>query len=58
MKGKELAELAMQYADFDFEFIFTDGFNRFPNVRSFEKLELCDIGHSDKVVLLSGDERK
>ena len=58
MKGKELAELGMQYADFDFEFVFTDGFSRFPNVRSFEKLELCDIGHSDKVVLLSGDERK
>ena len=56
MKGKELAELAMEYADFDFEFRFTDGYSNFPNVRSFEKLELCDIGYSDKVVVLTGDE--
>lgn len=58
MKGKELAELAKQYEDFDFEFSFTDGNNgRFINVRHFEKVELCDIGHSDKVVILTGEER-
>ena len=56
MKGKDLAELAMRYYDFDFEFSFTDGYNKFPNVRRFNKLELCDIGHSDKVVILSGEE--
>ena len=56
MKGKELAELAMEYADFDFEFCFTDGYSNFPNVRSFEKLELCDIGYSGKVVILTGKE--
>jgi hypothetical protein len=59
MKGKELAELAMKYEDFDFEFRFTEepqAGDRFLNVRSFEKLELCDVGHSSKVVILSGEE--
>lgn len=58
MKGKELAELANEYSDFEFEFSFIDGCNKFPNVRHFEKLELCDIGHSDRIVILSGEERK
>lgn len=57
MKGKELAELAMQYPDFDFEFCFTDGGNKWPNIRKFNQLELADVGHSDKVVVLSGEER-
>ncbi len=57
MTGKELAELAKKYEDFNFQFTFTDGYSRFPNVRSFENLELCDIGHSDKVVILTGDEQ-
>ena len=57
MKGKELAKIAMQYPDFEFEFVFTDGISKFPNVRVFEKLEVGDIGHSDKVVQLCGEER-
>lgn len=56
MKGKELAELASKYPDFEFEFSFTDGYSKFPNVRSFKSIELCDIGHSDKVVILTGEE--
>lgn len=58
MLGKDLAKICEQYADFEFEFIFTDGNNgRFLNVRSFDNLELCDVGHSDKVVLLTGNEK-
>lgn len=58
MLGKDLMKLCEKYPDFDFEFSFTDGNNgRFINVRHFEKLELCDVGHSDKVVILSGEER-
>ena len=58
MKGEELAKLAMQFKDFDFEFSFTDGgTEKFINVRHFEELELCDVGHSDKVVVLTGKER-
>ena len=36
MNGKELAEIALQYPDFKFEFVFTDGYSKFPNVRVFE----------------------
>ncbi|MBO5373671.1 MAG: hypothetical protein J6A75_13280 [Lachnospiraceae bacterium] len=57
MSGKDLAKLCEQYADFEFEFVFTDGYSNFPNVRSFDNLELCDVGHSDKVVLLTGEEK-
>lgn len=58
MKGKELAELAMQYEDFEFEFCFVDGATgHWINLRNFENLELCSIGHSDKVVTLTGEER-
>ena len=56
MKGRELKKLCEQYEDFDFEFSFTDGYSKFPNVRTFKNLELCDVGHSDKVVVLEGDE--
>lgn len=57
MKGSELEKLCKQYPDFDFQFIFTDGDNgRFLNVRCFENLELNDIGYSDKVVLITGEE--
>lgn len=56
MKGKDILKLAEEYKDFDFEFSFTDGYSNFPNVRSFSHLELCDIGYSDKVVILTGEE--
>lgn len=57
MKGKELEKICKEYPDFDFQFIFSDGDNgKFLNIRSFSELEIADIGHSDKVVLLSGKE--
>lgn len=56
MKGKDILKLAEKYKDYDFEFRFTDGYSKFPNVRTFSQLELCDIGHSDKVVILTGEE--
>lgn len=57
MKGKELEKICKEYPDFDFQFIFLDGDNgKFLNIRSFSELEIADIGHSDKVVLLSGKE--
>jgi hypothetical protein len=57
VKGKELQKICEQYPDFDFEFSFTDGYSKFPNIRSFNNLELCDVGHSDKVVVLNGEEK-
>lgn len=56
MTGRELAKLAMKYENYNFEFSFTDGYSNFPNVRKFEKLELCDVSHSDKIVILTGQE--
>ena len=57
MTGKELEKICREYPDFDFQFIFLDGDNgKFLNIRSFSELEIADIGHSDKVVLLSGKE--
>lgn len=48
--------------DFDVTFVFTDPRSRgkpgFPDVRTFEGLELCDIGYSDKVMSLTGEERE
>lgn len=53
MTGKELEKICREYPDFDFQFIFSDRDNgKFLNIRSFSKLEIADIGHSDKVVLL------
>lgn len=56
IKGIELLKLVEQYPDFDFHFRFTDGCSKFPNVRTFEDLKLCDVGYSDKVVILTGEE--
>lgn len=57
MKVSELIEKLSPYVEFDVEFVFTDGYSNFPNVRSFAVEGIADIGHSDKVVLLSGEER-
>lgn len=58
MKGKELIEKLKNYDDFDIEFIFTDGYshNGFPNERVFNNIEVAYVGHSEKVVVLSGNE--
>lgn len=61
MKVSELIEKLSPYeefeVEFEVEFVFTDGYSKFPNVRSFAVEGIADIGHSDKVVLLSGEER-
>lgn len=57
MTGKELLKLAEEYPDFELEFVFTDGFSSFPNIRHFSQIEVADIGHSDKTIVLTGEER-
>lgn len=57
MTGDEIIKLAKMYPDYDFGFVFTDESSKFLNVRVFENLELADVGYSDKVVLLTGEER-
>jgi hypothetical protein len=57
MTGNELKKLCEQYPDFEFVFRISDGNNgKFLNIRDFSDLELCDVGHSDKVVVLTGNE--
>lgn len=58
MLGKDLQKLAEKYPDYEFLFTFTDGYSRFPNVRNFNQLKMEDVGHSDKVVIISGEEEK
>lgn len=56
MSGEELKKLGEEYPDFEFKFSFSDGGDKWPNVRSFDNIELADVGHSNKVVILSGEE--
>ena len=56
MKAKELIKILEQNPDFDVQFTFSEKSEKFLNLRSFENLELADIGHSSKVILLTGDE--
>ena len=56
MTGEELKKICEQYPDYEFEFSFTDGYSKFPNIRTFINLELADVGHSDKVIIVTGEE--
>lgn len=56
MKAKELIKILEQNPEFEVQFIFSDKSEKFLNLRSFENLELADVGHSSKVILLTGDE--
>ena len=61
MKCKELIEKLKEYEEFDVEFVFSekpkegDCF-RFLTIRVFENIDICDVGHSNKIVRLSGEE--
>lgn len=56
MKANKLIELLKPYQDFDVEFVFSEIVSEKLNVRTFKDLEIADIGYSDKVVLISGEE--
>lgn len=56
MKANKLIELLKPYEDFDVEFVFSEIVSEKLNVRTFKDLEIADIGYSDKVVLISGEE--
>lgn len=57
-KAEELAKLFMKYPDFDVEFSIKDGYGErgFPNIRSFKNISLVDVGHSGKIIVLTGEE--
>lgn len=56
--AKELAEELMKHPDFEvkFSFIEPDGSNWGLTCRSFEGIDVIDIGYSDKTIVLSGEE--
>lgn len=60
MKGREMIKIIQDrnLEDFDIEFTFIDDYwdNKFPNKRTFNIEELCDIGHSTNKVSFEGDE--
>lgn len=59
MKGKELIKLIKNrnLEEFNITFGFVDGYSTFPNHRKFTIDELADIGYSNKVIVLSGEEQ-
>lgn len=58
MKAKELTAILEQHPDFEVVVTICDGGDKFPNMRTFENIELADVGHSSRVIVLTGDERE
>ncbi len=58
LNTEELILFLEKHKDFSVEFCFTDkhGENGFPNIRRFKNITVTDVGHSDKVITLTGDE--
>ena len=59
MKCKDLIEKLKEYEDFDVDFVFSEKpqeGDHFLTVRAFKNIDICDVGHSSKIVRLSGDE--
>jgi hypothetical protein len=59
MKAKELIEKLKGYEDFDLKFLFLEKNPKYKylNGRTFT-VEDIDIGYSDNVIMLAGDEEK
>lgn len=56
MKAKELAELLLQYPDFDVEGLYetiNEDFGYYPTYEAFTVNGIADIGYSDKVIKLN-----
>lgn len=58
MNGQQLIRTIQKYGfeEFEIQFNFTDGHDPFPNVRTFTLDNVCDVGHSEKIVVLEGYE--
>ena len=58
MKAKELAGLLLKNPEFEVKFSFSeiDDTQYGMSVRSFGNLQIEDIGYSDRVIQLGGDE--
>lgn len=58
MTAQELIKLLQEHPDFKVEFIFADNKDATLNYRTFQNIEIADVGHSSKVILLTGEERE
>ena len=58
MRVKDLINKLSKYEDFELEFVFVDALQERYTLRSFKVDEITDIGHSDKVILLSVKENE
>lgn len=58
IKAKELAELLFKYPHFEVEFSFSelDNTEYGMSVRTFKDILLTDIGYSDEIIILGGEE--
>jgi len=59
MKAGELAQEFMKHPDFDVEFCFSEYIegNKWVDYRKFNNIQVEDIGWSDKVICIGGDEQ-
>lgn len=64
MKAKDLASKLMENPEFDVEFTFVeygegsgDKTSHFLNIRTFNDIDIEDIGYSSKVIKLGGTEK-
>lgn len=57
MKAKELAEKLLEHPEFEvtFSFHIPDGRGLTKSI-TFYNVDICDIGYSDKIISLQGDE--
>lgn len=58
MTGKELKKICEKYPDFEFQFSYTHPYkkgDRFLNIDTYGISGIDDIGHSDKIIVLSGE---
>ena len=56
MTAQELIKFLEAHPDFEVQFCFSDKSEKMMNLRSFKNLEVADVGHSSKVIILTGDE--
>lgn len=57
MKARELAEQLLKNPDFDIVFNATEKTEDFRvYIKNFENIKIIDIGYSDKIILLGGEE--
>lgn len=60
MKAKDLAEKLLENPDFDVDFLFMEFYAHDETcvgqrIDKYKDVTICDIGYSDKVIILTGD---